>query len=120
LATIKLEKLENEGKILHLNNQIKEADNRNTELHNTMRELDARHKNELSDCQKENAREKNVIIASRHKEVLDSALETIEEEEEEPKDDGLQAEINAQFNKLEEERKKNTLLEETIRNMRKK
>jgi len=85
-----------------------------------MRELDARHKNELSDCQKENAREKNVIIASRHKEVLDSALETIEEEEEEPKDESLQAEINTQFNKLEEERKKNTLLEETIRNMRKK
>lgn len=85
---------------------------------NTIRELDAKHKQEVAALKKEFTREKNSIINARHQESINQ-LETIEEVEEQDTD-GLQVENNELFNKLEEERKKNSLLEETLRSMRKK
>lgn len=85
---------------------------------NTIRELDAKNKQEVAALKKEFTREKNSIINARHQESINQ-LETIEEVEEQDTD-GLQVENNELFNKLEEERKKNSLLEETLRSMRKK
>lgn len=85
---------------------------------NTIRELDAKNKQEISNMNKEFAREKNSIINARHQETI-GELETIEEVDEQHVE-GLQIENNDLFNKLEEERKKNSLLEETLRSMRKK
>jgi len=89
------------------------------ELMNTVRELDAKHKQEEAALSKEFAKEKNNLINARHQESINQ-LETIEEVEEGNEGDGLQIENNELFNKLEEERKKNSLLEETLRSMRKK
>lgn len=118
LANTKLEKLENEGKLHYTTTQQKDSDQRITELMNTIRELDAKHKQEVAALKKEFTREKNSIINARHQESINQ-LETIEEVEEQDTD-GLQVENNELFNKLEEERKKNSLLEETLRSMRKK
>lgn len=118
LANTKLEKLENEGKLHYTSTQHKDADQKINELMNTIRELDAKHKQEISNMNKEFAREKNSIINARHQETI-GELETIEEVDEQHVE-GLQIENNDLFNKLEEERKKNSLLEETLRSMRKK
>ena len=121
LASNKPEKLENEGKLLHTTSQHKDADSRAQELMNTVRELDAKHQQEVAALRNEFALEKNSILNSRHQDAL-TPLETIEEveEAEEPHEhehDGLQTENSELFNCLEEERKKNTLLEEMLRSM---
>lgn len=119
LANTKLEKLENEGKLHYTTTQQKDSDQRITELMNTIRELDAKHKQEVAGMKKEFTREKNSIINAKNQESINQ-LEIIEEVEEPHDSDGLQIENNTLFNKLEEERKKNSLLEETLRSMRKK
>lgn len=86
---------------------------------NTIRELDAKHKYEVAALKKEFTMQKNSIINARHQESINQ-LETIEEVEEDKDSDGLHVENNELFDKLEEELKKNLLLEETLRSMRKK
>jgi len=105
--------------VLHSVNAKKDIEFKNADLLNTIRELDAKHKNEIANLQKEFAREKNSLISSKHKDVIENALETIDEVNEET-EDGLANENTNLFYKLEDERKKNNLLEETIRSMRKK